>query len=71
MKKLATVSMTALMTALLVGLVATPAPAQYPPTTTPSDHHPPPTTTPSDHHPLRPSAQEADLRGQRHHDQPW
>ena len=53
MKKLATVSMTALMTALLVGLVATPAPAQYPPTTTPSDHHPS-DHHPSDHHPPRP-----------------
>ena len=45
MKKLATVSMSALMIALLVGLVATPASAQvYPPT-------PPPTTSPppSDH----------------------
>ena len=72
MKKLATVSMSALMIALLVGLVATPASAQtlssnshYPP----SDHHYPP----SDHHspPSDPlSAREADLRGQRHHDQP-
>ena len=50
MKKLATVSMSALMIALLVGLVATPASAQsYPPTPTtppPTTTPPPPTTTP-------------------------
>ena len=67
MKKLATVSMSALMIALLVGLVAAPASAQnYPPTPTP----PLDPTPPSDHH-SPPSAQEADLRGQRHLDQPW
>jgi hypothetical protein len=51
MKKLATVSMSALMIALLVGLVATPASAQnYPPTPTtppPTPTTPPPTTTPT------------------------
>ncbi len=55
MKKLATVSMSALMIALLVGLVATPASAQnYPPTPT----TPPPTSDypPSDHHSAHPSA---------------
>ena len=41
MKKLVTVSMSALMIALLVGLVTAPASAQYPPTTTP-----PPTPQP-------------------------
>jgi hypothetical protein len=47
MKKLATVSMSALMIALLVGLVATPASAQtYPPTPPPTTTPPPPTTTP-------------------------
>jgi hypothetical protein len=51
MKKLATVSMSALMIALLVGLVATPAsPQNYPPTPTtppPTPTTPPPTTTPT------------------------
>jgi hypothetical protein len=51
MKKLATVSMSALMIALLVGLVVAPASAQnYPPTPTtppPTPTTPPPTTTPT------------------------
>jgi hypothetical protein len=50
MKKLATISMSALMIALLVGLVTMPASAQsYPPTPTtppPTTTPPPPTTTP-------------------------
>ena len=50
MKKLAAVSMSTLMVALLVGLVAAPASAQkYPPTpstTPPTTTTPPPTTTP-------------------------
>jgi hypothetical protein len=51
MKKLGTVSMSALMIALLVGLVVAPASAQnYPPTPTtppPTPTTPPPTTTPT------------------------
>ena len=51
MKKLAIISMSALMIALLVGLVATPAsPQNYPPTPTtppPTPTTPPPTTTPT------------------------
>jgi hypothetical protein len=60
MKKLATVSMSALMIALLVGLVATPAsPQNYPPTPTtppPTPTTPPPTTTPPPPTPSPPGA---------------
>ena len=72
MKKLATVSISALMIALLVGLVATPASAQvYPPTPPPTTSPPPPPTTSPPPPPTPSPPKDPDLPGQRHLDQPW